>query len=40
MDLKVRIEYESHSVYLLIGMFARVVLVLIVGIEFDAPADR
>jgi hypothetical protein len=39
-ELKIKVEYESRSVHLLVGMFARVVLVLVVGIEFDVLADR
>lgn len=38
-DLKIKVEHESCSVHLLIRALARVVLVLIVGIEFDALAD-
>lgn len=38
-DLKIKVEYESHSVYLLIRVRAGVVLVLIIRIEFDVLAQ-
>ena len=38
-DLKVKVEYEPPSVYLLIRVRAGIVLVLIIGIEFDVLAQ-
>lgn len=38
-DLKIKVEYESHSVYLLIRVRAGIVLVFIIGIEFNVLAE-
>ena len=37
--LKIKVEYESHSVYLLIRVRAGIVLMFIIGIEFNVLAQ-